>query len=102
MAKVKYKLLKDYVAPIYRQQSVSLEFFLNPEKTILKSKIQFSRDNGIPTDLVLQGDNIQLSYLKIDGKNIGLDHLTFWEHTIVIPKKISWAKRLSGRDGKYS
>ena len=87
MAEVKYKLLKDYVPPIYKQQSVSLEFFLDPEKTILKSKIQFSRDNGIPTDLVLQGENIQLSYLKIDGKNIGLDHLTFGEHTIVIPKK---------------
>ena len=88
MAEVKYKLLKDYVPSIYRQQSVSLEFFLNPEKTILKSKIQFSRDNGIPTNLVLQGENIQLSYLKIDGKKIGLNHLTFGKHTIVIPKKL--------------
>ena len=87
MAEVKYKLLKDYIPPIYRQQSVSLEFFLDPEKTILKSKIQFSHDNGIPTDLILQGDDIQLSYLKIDGKKIGLDLLTFGKHTIVIPKK---------------
>ena len=86
MAEVKYKLLKDYVPPIYRQQSVLLEFFLHPEKTILKSKILFSHDNGIPTDLILQGENIQLSYLKIDGKKIGLDLLTFGKHTIVIPK----------------
>ena len=68
MAEVEYTLLKDYVPPIYRQQSVSLEFFLAPEKTILKSKIQFSHDNGVPTDLILQGENIELSYLKIDGK----------------------------------
>ena len=54
MAEAKYKLLKDYVPPIYRQQSVSLEFFLDPEKTILKSKILFSHDNGIPTDLILK------------------------------------------------
>ncbi len=87
MAEVKYKLLKDYAPPIYRQQSVSLEFFLDPKKTILKSKIQFSHDNGIPTDLILQGENIQLSDLKIDGKKIGLDHLTFGKHTLIIPKK---------------
>ena len=86
MAEVKYRLLKDYVPPIYRQQSVLLEFFLHPEKTILKSKFLFSHDNGILTDLILQGENIQLSYLKIDGKKIGLDLLTFGKHAIVIPK----------------
>ena len=91
MAEVKYKLLKDYVPPIYRQQSVSLEFFLDPKKTVLKSKIHFSHNDDKPTDLILQGENIQLSYLKIDGKQIGLDHLTFmnqavWYYTL---KKIS-------------
>ena len=69
MAEVKYKLLKDYVPPIYRQQSVSLEFFLDPKKTILKSKIQFSRDNGIPTDLILQG-NINPNKIKKGGKEL--------------------------------
>ena len=73
MAEVKYKLLKDYVPPIYRQQSVLLEFFLDPKKTILKSKIQYSHNDDKPTDLILQGENIQLSYLKIDGKQIVLD-----------------------------
>ena len=76
MAEVKYKLLKDYVPPIYRQHSVSLEFFLDPKKTILKSKIHFSHNNGKPTDLILQGENIVLNYLRIDGKQIALDHLT--------------------------
>ena len=87
MAEMKYKLLKDYVPPIYRQQSVSLEFFLDPKKTILKSKIHFSHNNGKPTDLILQGENIKLSYLTIDGKQIGLDHLTVKKHILVIPKK---------------
>ena len=87
MAEVKYKLLKDYVPPIYRQQSVSLEFFLDPKKTILKSKIHISHNNGKPSDLILQGENIQLSYMKIDGNHIVLDHLTFMKHKLVIPKK---------------
>ena len=87
MTEVKYKLLEDYVPPIYRQQSVSLEFFLDPKKTVLKSKIHFSHNDDKPTDLILQGENIQLSYLKIDGKQIVLDHLTFMKHKLVIPKK---------------
>ena len=87
MAEVKYKLLKDYVPPIYRQQSVSLEFFLDPKKTVLKSKIHYSHKNDKPTDLIMQGENIQLSYLKIDGKQIVLDHLIFMKHKLVIPKK---------------
>ena len=82
MAEVKYKLLKDYVPPIYKQQSVLLEFFLHPEKTILKSKILFSHDNVIPTDLILQGENIQLSYLKIDDKKIGLDPVSYTHLTL--------------------
>ena len=87
MAEVKYKLLKDYVPPIYRQQSVSLEFFLDPKKTVLKSKIHFSDNADKQTHLILEGENIQLSYLKIDGKQIVLDHLTFMKHKLVIPKK---------------
>ncbi len=87
MAEVKYKLLKDYVPPIYRQQSVLLEFFLDPKKTVIKSKIHYLINNDKPTDLILQGENIQLNYLKIDGKQIVLDHLTFMKHRLVIPKK---------------
>ena len=61
MTEVKYKLLEDYVPPIYRQQSVSLEFFLDPKKTVLKSKIHYSHNNDKPTNLIMQGENIQLS-----------------------------------------
>ena len=64
MPEVKYKLLKDYVPPIYRQKSVSLEFFLDPKKTVIKSKIHYLINNDKPTDLILQGENIQLNYLK--------------------------------------
>ena len=87
MSKRKYTWLKDYTPALYQQQSVSLDFFLDPKKTVLKSKIYFSRNDDKPTDLVLQGENIQLSYLKIDGKQIVLDHLTLMKHKLVIPKK---------------
>ncbi len=73
--------------PCYKQQSVSLEFFLGPERTFLKSKIIFAPNYGKPTDLVLQGDNIQLNNLKIDGRKIPLECLTFRKQELIIPKK---------------
>ena len=68
LAKPKYTWLKDYTPPIYRQKSVSLEFFLDYERTILKSQIVFEPSYGKPVDLVLQGENIQLNYVKIGDR----------------------------------
>ena len=87
MVKPKYTWLKDYAPPCYKQRSVSLDFFLDPERTILKSKIIFAPNYGKPTDLVLQGDNIQLNNLKIDGRKIPLECLTFRKQELIIPKK---------------
>ena len=77
MAKPKYTWLKDYTPPIYRQKSVSLEFFLDYERTILKSQIVFEPNNGKMVDLVLLGENIKLNYLKIGENKIEFDCLTF-------------------------
>ncbi len=87
MAKPKYTWLKDYTPPHYRQQSVSLEFFLDPAKTILKSTIFFASSCDKPTDLVLQGENIQLNYMKIGDRKIELECLTFGINELIIPKK---------------
>ena len=77
MAERRYTWLKDYAPPIYRQQSISLEFFLDPEKTILKSNMLFELDCDEPADLILQGENIHLKRLKIDDTQIGLKNLRF-------------------------
>ena len=87
MSKRKYTWLKDYTPALYRQQSVSLEFFLDPAKTILKSKIVFVPLCDKPSDLVLQGENIQLNWMKIDGKKIELEYLTLKINELIIPKK---------------
>ena len=94
MAERRYTWLKDYASPIYRQQSISLEFFLDPEKTILKSKVLFELDYDEPADLVLQGENIQLNYLKIDDTQIELDCLRFGRNTLTIPKKNFSSKKI--------
>ena len=94
MAERRYTWLKDYAPPIYRQQSISLEFFLDPEKTILKSKMLFELDYDEPADLVLQGEKIQLNYLKIDDTQIGLECLRFGRNTLTIPKKNFSSKKI--------
>ncbi len=87
LAKPKYTWLKNYTPPIYRQKAVSLEFFLDCEKTTLKSQIIFAPNYDKPTDLVLQGENILLNYLKIDDLKIELERLTFRKQELIIPKK---------------
>ena len=87
MSKRKYTWLKDYTPALYRQKSVSLEFFLDPTKTILKSKIVFVPSCDKPSDLVLQGENIQLNWMKIDDRKIELECLTFGINELIIPKK---------------
>ena len=87
LAKPKYTWLKDYTPPLYRQKAVSLEFFLDYEKTILKSEIIFAPNYDKPIDLVLQGENIRLNYLKIDGKDVELELLTLRKQELIIPKK---------------
>ena len=102
MTERRYTWLKDYAPPIYRQQSISLEFFLDPEKTILKSNMLYELDCDEPADLVLQGENIQLNYLKIDDTQIGLDCLIFGRNTLTIPKKKFSLQEDPIRDGKCS
>ena len=87
LTKPKYTWLKDYTPPLYRQKAVSLEFFLDYEKTILKSEIIFAPNYDKPIDLVLQGENIRLNYLKIDGKDVELELLTIRKQELIIPKK---------------
>ncbi len=87
MAKPKYTWLKDYTPPSYRQKSVSLEFFLDYERTILKSRIVFEPNTGKTVDLVLLGENIKLNYLKIGERKIEFDCLTFKKQELIIPVK---------------
>jgi len=66
--------LKDYVAPDYLIGQVNLTFELGEEKTRVLSELQCIQQTSDDTcSLVLSGENLELGYLKIDGKTLDSD-----------------------------
>ena len=59
-------LLSNYTSPSHELTSVYLDFDLQPSATTVKSKIEFKRLRDEP--LVLNGENIDLKSVKLDGK----------------------------------
>ncbi|XP_017641854.1 puromycin-sensitive aminopeptidase [Gossypium arboreum] len=76
--------LKDYKSPDYYFDTVDLRFSLGEEKTIVASKITvFPRVEGSSAPLVLDGVDLKLISIKVDGKelkegdyHLDLRHLT--------------------------
>ena len=60
--------LSDYVPPSFKIESVYLDFDLEPKKTVVKSKLIVSRLSA--GSLTLDGDEIVLKSVKIDGKSL--------------------------------
>ncbi|PPS06685.1 hypothetical protein GOBAR_AA13950 [Gossypium barbadense] len=63
--------LKDYKSPDYYFDTVDLRFSLGEEKTIVASKITvFPRVEGSSAPLVLDGVDLKLISIKVDGKEL--------------------------------
>ncbi|KAE8677975.1 Puromycin-sensitive aminopeptidase [Hibiscus syriacus] len=61
--------LKDYKSPAYYFDTVDLKFSLGEEKTIVTSKITvFPSVEGSSSPLVLDGEDLKLISIKVDGK----------------------------------
>ena len=58
--------LADYQAPDFRIETVHLDFLLDPEATRVKARLTVTRKRA-NAPLVLQGENLKLISLKLDG-----------------------------------
>ncbi len=61
-------LLSEYTSPSHELTSVYLDFDLQPSATTVRSKIEVTRVRDEP--LVLNGENIDLKSVRIDGKTL--------------------------------
>lgn len=75
--------LKDYKKPDYSVKHFNLYFNLEPQKTLVKSKMLMSQETKAP--LVLNGENIKLISVKIDDKTLSNSDYTITETTLTIP-----------------
>jgi len=79
--------LKDYRPPAYTARQVDLVFQLEPEQTLVAVKTVFERNEGIEvgTPLVLDGDELELVSLKIDGVEIAQTEYRLDATNLTIP-----------------
>ncbi|KAK9094788.1 hypothetical protein Scep_026257 [Stephania cephalantha] len=85
--------LKDYKIPDYYFDSVSLNFSLGEENTIVCSNISvYPRVEGISNPLVLDGKDLKLLSVKVNGKELKKEdfHLDEQHLTIVSPPSVAF------------
>ncbi|KAE9614125.1 putative cytosol alanyl aminopeptidase [Lupinus albus] len=71
--------LKDYKFPDYYFDTVHLKFSLGDEKTIVSSKIiVFPHTEGFSPPLVLDGQDLSLVSIQINGKALKVHVYTFF------------------------
>ena len=60
----------DYRPPAFRIERVELEFDLGPETTQVKAKLAIRREADQPCPLTLDGDELELKSLRLDGQTL--------------------------------
>ncbi|HUO90400.1 MAG TPA: aminopeptidase N [Rhizomicrobium sp.] len=75
--------LKDYRAPDYRIGEVSLDFVLEPLATLVTATSKVTR-TGAAVPLVLDGEELKLRSIAIDGKALAADAYTIDKETLTL------------------
>lgn len=81
--------LKDYTPPPYLITHVRLAFQFGEESTVVTSRLQVVRNPdmaGPGTALVLDGENLELNYVQLDGQRLTAGQFTQTGQTLLIPK----------------
>jgi aminopeptidase N len=79
--------LQDYRQPDWLIETVHLDVSLHPTATTVRAKIKVKpNSNGAPAPLVLDGDELKLQSLAIDGKPLPA------EHYVATPDKLTIAQ----------
>lgn len=79
------KFLKDYKEPDYLFDTVNLHFVLREEHTIVHSMISVHhRVAGVRTSLVLDGDDLRLLSIKVNGHDVKEEGYSLTGHHLVL------------------
>src|ERR1041384_7044684 len=89
----KAKLLKEYAAPDYLIEEVELDVSLEPKATRVVAKLRLRPNPKVATGgcpLVLDGENLRLESVVLDGKPLAPGDYTLTETSLsiaVVPAK---------------
>ncbi|MEE2774406.1 MAG: aminopeptidase N [Pseudomonadota bacterium] len=76
--------LKEYKPPDFSINSCEILFKIKSEKTVVTTKIYFFTKSS-EKDLVLDGTNLDLKWVKVNGEDITIDLLKLTENSLTIP-----------------
>ncbi len=79
--------LKDYRQPDWQVETVALDFSLHPTETKVRATLKLKPNPESPAaPLVLDGDGLSLTSLKIDGADLGADSYLVTPDQLTIPQ----------------
>jgi aminopeptidase N len=74
--------LADYTAPVFRVDTVALDFDLDPAATFVRATLKLRRQ--APGPLVLNGKDLELQSLALNGEPLGDNRYALGEFTLTI------------------
>ncbi len=78
------KFLKDYKKPDFKIDSIALDFDIRDGVTTVTAKTKFKRANPEAKDLILDGQNMTLKSVALDGEKLSANRFTADEDTLTI------------------
>ncbi|MFQ5748938.1 MAG: aminopeptidase N, partial [Planctomycetota bacterium] len=81
-------LLKDYQPPAWKIESVELRFELGEEATTVHSRLEVRRNprsSDTSAPLVLDGEELELVSVVLDGRTLGKDEFVLGEASLTLP-----------------
>ncbi|MBV9905459.1 MAG: aminopeptidase N, partial [Alphaproteobacteria bacterium] len=78
--------LKDYRAPDYRISEISLDFVLDPLATRVTAISKVTRTGAAGAPLVLDGEELKLVSIAIDGRALGASDYVLGKDTLTLEK----------------
>ena len=78
--------LKDYSAPAYQVQQIDLVFELGEDFTLVTNTAQYQRQSSPASPLVLDGQDLELISISLDGKALAQDTYQVNDSQLTIPQ----------------
>jgi aminopeptidase N len=78
--------LKDYSAPAYQVNNIDLVFELSEDFSLVTNTAQYQRQSSQASPLVLDGQDLELISLSINGKALGQEAYQVTESQLIIPQ----------------
>ncbi len=78
------KFLKDYKKPDFKIDSIALDFNIRDGVTVVTATTQIKRVNNEAQDLVLDGQNMTLKSVALDGEKLSANRFTADDDTLTV------------------